>query len=103
MARYTADTAGRIRCPGCSGVGVLVAERSDVPCAVWTCEGCGGVFGVATVANATRWIAVDMPMVAQAADASIRYFDFLLVYPNSSSAYIHGWADAATRRIVQIG
>lgn len=87
------------QCPGCSGTGI----PTDVP-QVLRCQGCGGVFTREPIVaqRAERFVAFGKPMLAKAGPAGSFYFDFDLD-TRPTIQRIHGWADQATKRVVQWG
>ncbi len=89
-------------CPGCSGSGVL----SDDP-QVLRCTGCGGVFTDTelpiTAAQAIKFVAIHLPMVANAGPDGQFYFDLELSDGRMAGRRVHGWADRKTKRVVQWG
>lgn len=91
-------------CPGCSGAGVLTDDPQ-----VLRCERCGGVFtnprfqGI-IMEQAIRFVAVHQPMLANAGTDGAFYFDLFIVRPSDGGQQrMHGWADKATKRVVQWG
>jgi len=89
-------------CPACSGASAPSAGHPFV----LSCTSCGAVYtdrGVAIgVSVARQFVAVAEPMLANAGAAGQRFFDFVLV-TDAGRQRIHGWADRATRRVVQWG
>ena len=96
-------------CPGCNGPSVL----SDDP-QVMRCEACGGVFtpysgnmalaGPIHVDQAMPFVNFRAPMLANAGPAGSFYFDFMVIGDtNAPARRAHGWADKATKRVVQWG
>jgi len=92
-------------CPGCSSEGVL----SDDP-QVYRCTGCRGVFALAdapiTFDQALKFVALHLPMMANAGADGQFYFDLMLSTTWKGEAEVgrvHGWADTKTKRVVQFG
>jgi hypothetical protein len=99
------EDEGPATCPGCDGDGVL----SDDP-QVLRCTKCGGVFTAnpaepITQAQAMKFVALHLPLQANAVDADqVFYFDLDLVADvERGQTRLHGWADKATKRVVQWG
>jgi len=104
-----AEIAGQLlapkgpRCPGCSGSGVLTDDPQ-----VLRCQSCGGIF---TDPNfpiigeaAIQFVAYHLPMLANAGPDGSFYFDLDILRPSDGGrTRIHGWADKATKRVVQFG
>jgi hypothetical protein len=92
------------KCPGCSGPGVL----SDDP-QVMRCEMCGGVFTTdqpISEQQVRQFVAFGQAMLQNAGPDGSFYFDFMVV-PSfrepGLATRVHGWADKATKRVVQWG
>jgi hypothetical protein len=101
--RMTATTT-KTTCPGCNGQGAATKETV----AVLKCQSCGGVFtyqGIGiTMEMAMLFVAVHLPMQANAGAEGQFYFDFIITRPSDNGRQrMHGWADRATRRVVQWG
>lgn len=94
-------------CPGCSGVGVETNDPS-----ILRCGSCRGFFtpkgAVISQRQMTAVIDTSQVMLAEAGEAGQFYFDLVV---NREQGYgcdpvvrrLHGWADVATRRVVQWG
>lgn len=98
-----ATVSSSTKCPGCSGQGQATDTR-----AVLRCEGCGGVFTQGAEAvipeRLIAFVKWHLPMLANAGPEGQFYFDFVVVAPSTNSkTRMHGWADRATRRVVQWG
>lgn len=105
-----ADTRCAVRpstCPGCNGAGVLTDDPQ-----VLRCESCGGIFTDGelpiTWMQAIQFVKINQPMLANAGDEGQFYFDLDVTNdrPTIGAAghrRLHGWADRATRRVVQWG
>lgn len=97
-------------CPGCCGDGIL----SDDP-QVLVCRSCGGFYTAdpkqpITTAQAIKFVAIHLPMLANAGQDGQFYFDLDLVAADAhirgnegKTERVHGWADRKTRRVVQWG
>jgi hypothetical protein len=95
-------TIAPVDCPGCSGAGI----RSDYP-GVFRCQQCGGFFTnpnePITMDAALKVVALKAPMQANAGQAGTFYFDLDIITGANSHRRLHGWADAASKSVVQWG
>lgn len=84
-------------CPGCSDNGVLTDDPS-----VLRCQSCGGVFTTERITEAQgfKFVSFNRPMLHDSND--MFYFDFV-VDNGDTVDRMHGWADKATKRVVQWG
>jgi hypothetical protein len=90
-------------CPGCSGEGLLTDDPQ-----VLKCTGCGGVFTDSrfpvTFEQAMKFVALGNPMLANAGPDGSFYFDLdVALVGGKGHTRRHGWADRATKRVVQWG
>lgn len=91
-------------CPGCCGDGI----KSAVP-NVLTCRSCGGVFTVEPITfdAALGMVAMNQAMLAKAGPDGQFLFDFVvfdvILADGKTVNRLHGWADKATKRVVQWG
>ena len=87
-----------MKCSACSGSlkpAVMLAPRGLLVCAR-----CGGVHGTIYRGDAVALVGLDLPMLASS--PAPRYFD-LTVLGSAGVSRVHGWYDAAQRRVVQYG
>lgn len=95
-------TVAPVACPGCDGQGILSDHAG-----VYRCQRCGGFF---TNPNepiamdvALKVVALKAPMQANAGQAGTFYFDLDIITGANSHRRLHGWADAASKSVVQWG
>ena len=89
-------------CPGCANYGTLTDNPN-----VAKCGGCGGFFSIDTLTEREvgRYVRLDQPMLARAA-GEMFYFDFRVWTEWRGKTVVgrlHGFADTATKRVVQFG
>ncbi len=96
---------GKPVCPGCNGLGLRretggVAHYSPI----LDCQRCGGIFTDRALlgVEALQVVALSGHMLANAGPAGTFYFDFE-VASDGKIHRMHGWADKATKRVVQWG
>lgn len=82
-------------CPACSATRL----RDTEVCGVYECRKCLAVFGQCYKGDSYRFV---LPYWHEGESADQRYFDLTTV-GSAGVERSHGWVDATTRRITQVG
>jgi DNA-directed RNA polymerase subunit RPC12/RpoP len=85
-------------CPACNGKRMEAHERLRD---VYTCKRCGAVFGTCYLGESYE-IVLPYFTKEDVPSERLRYFDLTCIGSKGLTRR-HGWYDAATRRIVQVG
>lgn len=85
------------QCPGCDGVG----RETKGPGQLYTCKGCGGLFGSCYLGDSYTLVSPFMAREAVPAEQT-RYFD-LDCLGSEGLTRRHGWYDPRTKLVTQVG
>lgn len=89
MIRYTS-------CPACSH------RRRTKEGSAWVCSKCKAIYGYLTDEEfySGQYL---IPFWGKESGQGVRYVDFMVTRRDGRVERFHGWIDASTRRVVQVG
>lgn len=91
-------------CTACSGG--LNTEYANLT-GLGVCMRCNGLISVRplSVVELRDCIKLELPMQADCAREDMRYFDVVVtgLNPATTKVRLHGWIDAVSKRVVQVG
>jgi hypothetical protein len=95
-----------VKCPCCNREQTIDRESIDNNNWIAHC-GCGAVFGVVAPERFAKYVSMDW-FKGNTPNGTIAYCDFIIREVNTANGLIiirrwHGWVDADSRQIVQVG